>query len=304
MRHDVALEGVVAHFEQVAEQMLRTGGRTRTLHVLHREAAEHQPFHEARQRFRLHRRHAFRITNRRLEAVLHRMPGRIVPHAGTQFVGENPVRPRRHLGHEIGETARGHPLGRRAHHIEIGKNRARRGAGVGLLGAFGTANGCAEAGIAIYARRRRANHVGDVQLARRQFRQVVDHAAAHGHGHDRATVPFHAGGLNGLAHFGGIAIVGMERTPIGLQHVFGNFDSGRTQHVFHAFPSGDPRTRVAHYERAARIRELLAEHRRRPRQCAIADFACLRVRCVRQRLFDQFVFHIIPFKSLELGVGA
>ena len=137
MRDDLSLERVVAHLQEMAEHVLRAGRRTRTLHVLHGEAAEHQALDEASQRLGLHRDNPLGVADRGLEPVLHGMPRRVVPLSCAELVGEYPVRPGRNLRHQVGEAARGHPLRGSAHDVEVRDDRARRGTRIGLLRALG-----------------------------------------------------------------------------------------------------------------------------------------------------------------------
>ena len=112
-----------------------------------------------------------------------------MPLGRAQFGGENPIRARRHLGEKIGKSARRHPRGRGAHHVQIGDDHARRGAGIRLLGAFRTAQRRAEAGIAVHARGGPDGEIRQPQLTRRALGDVVHDAAADGDRHERAAVP-------------------------------------------------------------------------------------------------------------------
>ena len=286
MGDDFAPEGVVAHLQQVAEEVLRARGGTRALHILHRKAAEHQPLDQARERTCGHLCDAFRVADRILEAVLHRVPRRVVPFRRAELVGEDPVRPRRHLRHQVGEAARRHPRRSCAHHVEVGEDRPRRRAGIGLLRALGAADRRAEAGVAVHARRGRDDHVGPPELARRELDEVVDHARADRHRHRPVVRMRFAGRLDRPAHLVYIAVVGVEGGAAGLDDVRVDGDSRVREQLRRPHSGRRPGARVEDEHRPPRLRELRLEEVRRLRDRAVADDAGPGVYCSRKRASD------------------
>ena len=287
---------MVAHLEDVAEHVLRAGGRARALHVLHREAAEHQALHELAHRLGLHRRHALGVGERIGQAVLHGVPRAVVPFARAELVGEDPVRARRHLREQVGEAARGHPLRRGAHHVQVGHDGARRGAGVGLLRAFRRTDRRPEARVAVHARGRGAHEVRHLQVAGGELHQVVHHAGTGRHRHEVALL--RACRRQRLAHLHRVMVVRMEHLAVRLQDVTFRGDAGRRQQCARLLASRLPRARVSHHQRARRRRKVLPHEGRCLAQDILADHTCLRVAGRLQRFFQSRHFVLLGWRTL------
>ena len=176
---------------------------------------------------------------------------------------DHPVRPRRNLRDEVGVAARRHLARGGCGDGAVDNAAERRPAGKRLLHAI-LRDGRAIGRVAVHRRRRADDHVPLAQFVRRPLRQVVQRPRPDRHRDGSARA-------DRLAHLLDLRVCGVEVRPVGIHHVFRDFDSGSLEAGSHV---------VA---RSLRVRrKQLAEHRRRAVRRAGADHARLRVRGVRK----------------------
>ena len=181
MRLEFAVEAVVGHVEDVAEQVLAAGSRAAGAGGLHREAAHREAFEDIRDGLRVEGGDALRVAQVLVEVRIEDIPGGGNDGLRAHQVGDHPLGAGRNLGGEVGIAGGDHPPRCGDQHVHIGDDPGRGRALEGLLRVL-VGDGGAEGREAVHG-----GGGGDAQVALAvmvggQLADVVDDARTDGNG--------------------------------------------------------------------------------------------------------------------------
>ena len=182
----------------------------------------------------------------------------------TQRVGEDPIRAGGNFGEQIG-IACGVQIGRRlGDDIQIGDDRARRGARERIFGAVAR-DRCAKCHISVHRRRRRDAHVWSADTVRGELGQVVDRARSDADG-------------NRLVMLGKISLEFFDEAVLGMEICAGKNEwLVRMRELLNDFVARDvERNRIGDHDRPA-LAELPSKYFASALKHAAANYNLARV---------------------------
>ena len=237
------------------------GGAARSRR-LHGESRKRQTFEEARERIGVAFAKFPRMVQPFRQRFLHEPPGDVVDGfvSRAQRVCDDPVRPARDLGHEVGVAGGRQGVWRPAQHADVRHDATRRAARDGLLEAL-RRHGRAMRGKAVHGGGRGDAEVAAVELFRGELAEIVDRPRADGDGDGLVR-------LEVLAHAFHLGQIRMGR--LFEDHRLGRGDACRAQRGVHLPPGGAQRVGVGD-DAGGLAGEQRLEHVRRTRQHVFAQ---------------------------------
>ncbi len=181
MAHLISVHREVLHLPDMADQMLRAAGRSAILHHLHRIATGSQALKECGDGPLGARRHPLSLAIDSTQRDLHHIPHVTTDGMHAQQVGQNPIHPRRELGHAVGKTGGNHLFRRFFEHIGIAHDHYRGSAGHRLFESF-KVDGGAVGGVSVHRRGGAHHHIRAVKLSACPLGHVIEGPRGEDHG--------------------------------------------------------------------------------------------------------------------------